>query len=204
VAKIITAAAAAGFLLFSILAVIWLARKARDVLQPAIGSAHAAVVRYAILLTGGAATPVCTLALMRISVSQLILGGAVTGILIGIAGQQTLANVFAGIVLLLSRPFAVGEAIRLRSGALGGQIEGTVTEIGITYLRLETQDGALNVPNSQALAAAVGPAAKLRQADKSVLADRTVPADRTVLPGSAAPLPGSTGFPGGGQPPGLP
>ena len=156
--KIITAAGAAGFLLFSVLAIVGLAGKARDVLQPTIGSAHAAVVRYAILLAGGVAAPICTLALMRISVSQLILGGADAGILIGIAAQQSLANVFAGLVLLLSHPFSVGDSVRLRSGALGGQIEGTVTEIGIAYLRLDTQDGALNVPNSQVLAAAVGPA----------------------------------------------
>ena len=47
----------------------------------------------------------------------------------------------AGLVLLLSRPFSVGEAIQLRSGAMGGLIEGTVTEIGITYLRLDSADG---------------------------------------------------------------
>jgi len=60
-------------------------------------------------------------------------------------------------VLLLARPFAVGDSVRMRAGALGGQIEGVVTDIGITYVRLVTDDGNLNVPNSQVLAAAVGP-----------------------------------------------
>ncbi len=182
--KIITAVAAAGFCLFAVLATVGLAGKARDVLGSAIGSAHAAIVRYAILLTGGVATPVFTLELLKISVGQLILGGAVTGILIGIAGQQALANVFAGIVLLLSRPFGVGDSIQLRSGALAGQIVGTVTEIGITYLRLETQDGPLHLPNSQVLAAAVGPAAA-----------RPPEADRDDPPGSIK-------YPDGSQPPG--
>jgi small-conductance mechanosensitive channel len=45
--------------------------------------------------------------------------------------------------------------ILLRSGALGGQIEGTVTEIGITYLRLDTGNNVMSLPNSQVLAAAV-------------------------------------------------
>jgi len=186
--EIVAQAGAAAFCLFAVIAVVGLAGKARGVLQPRIGAAHAAVIRYAILLTGGTFVVLITLDLSGVPVGQLVLGGAVTGILLGIAGQQALSNVFAGIVLLLSRPFGVGDAIRLRSGALGGQMEGTVTEIGITYLRLETPDGVLHVPNSQVLAAAAGPVAQ--------------PA-RTIEPSSAG-LPGSTPPPGGGQPPGSP
>ena len=186
--EIVAQAGAAAFCLFAVIAILGLAGKAHDVLQPRIGAAHAAVIRYATLLTGGTIVVLITLDLSGVPVGQLVLGGAVTGILLGIAGQQTLSNVFAGIVLLLSRPFGVGDAIRLRSGALGGQMEGTVTEIGITYLRLETPDGLLHVPNSQVLAAAAGPAAK--------------PARATEAPSTG--LPGSTPPPGGGQPPGSP
>jgi small-conductance mechanosensitive channel len=57
--------------------------------------------------------------------------------------------------LLLSRPFQVGDMVLLRSGALSGQLEGTVTEIGITYLKLDTGDRMMSLPNSQVLAAAV-------------------------------------------------
>ena len=136
---------------------VGLAGKARDVLSPVVGTGHAAVVRYAILLIGGAATLVFAISLMKVPVGQLLVGGAVTTILLGIAGQQSLSNIFAGLVLLLSRPFTVGDYIRLKSGALGGVTEGLVTEIGITYLRIDTEDGVLNLPNSQVLAAAVGP-----------------------------------------------
>jgi len=186
--EIVAQAGAAAFCLFAVIAVLGLARKARGVLQPRIGAAHAAVIRYAILLTGGTLVVLITLDLSGVPVGQLVVGGAVTGILLGIAGQQALSNVFAGMVLLLSRPFGVGDAIRLRSGALGGQLEGTVTEIGITYLRLETPDGVLHVPNSQVLAAAAGPLAQ--------------PARAVEAP--SAGLPGSTPPPGGGQPPGSP
>lgn len=155
--KIVTAAAAAAFCLFALVALLGLAGKAEQVLEPTVGSGHASVVRYSILLGGGAAILILALELFRAPVGQLVLGGAVTGILIGIAAQQSLANVFAGLVLLLSRPFSVGDSIRLRSGALAGQIEGRVTEIGITYVRLEAEDGPLHLPNSQVLAAAVGP-----------------------------------------------
>jgi hypothetical protein len=135
----------------------------------------------------------------------------VTGILVGIAGQQTLANVFAGLVLLLSRPFGVGDMIRLRSGALGGQLEGTVTEIGITYLQLETPDGVLHVPNAQVLAAAAGPIADPAQAGTVKAAQagtvKAATGGRPVPPaggtGNAGPSTGSAGPPDGGQPPGV-
>ena len=156
-AKIATLASAVAFLVFAAAAAVGLAGKARTVLQPRVGSSHAAVIRYSILLAGGLATLVITLQLFKVPIGQLVLGGAITGILLGIAAQQTMANLFAGIVLLLSRPFHVGERIRIRSGALGGQTEGTVTEIGLTYLRLDTSEGILALPNSQVLAAAVGP-----------------------------------------------
>ena len=153
--SIVTMASAAAFLLFAIVAVVGLAAKAQQALQPTTGSAHAGVVRYTILLIGIIAALVITLALLKIPVGQLVVGGALTTILIGIAAQQSLSNVFAGIVLLMSRPFNVGDPILLRSGALGGQLEGTVTEIGITYVRLETDTGVMSLPNSQVLAAAV-------------------------------------------------
>jgi small-conductance mechanosensitive channel len=87
---------------------------------------------------------------------RLLLGGALTGVVIGIAAQQALGNVFAGLVLLVARPFNVGDAIRVRSGSLGGELTGTVTGMGLTYVTLSTADGALAVPNNALLASAIG------------------------------------------------
>jgi hypothetical protein len=208
-ADIVAQSAAAAFCIVAVIAVLGLARKAQEVLRPAVGTAHAAVVRYAILLTGGTAVLLMTLDLSGVPVGQLVLGGAVTGILVGIAGQQTLANVFAGLVLLLSRPFGVGDMIRLRSGALGGQLEGTVTEIGITYLRLETPDGVLHVPNAQVLAAAAGPiadsppAGTVQPAQASTAGRPAPPAGAGQPPGSpGAPVTGGTGSADAGPPTG--
>jgi Mechanosensitive ion channel, beta-domain len=150
--------AAVAFCLLASAAVIGVGNKARGGLQESIGSAHAAVIRFTIVLAGGLATIVLTLQLLNIPITQLVVGGALTGVLVGIAAQQSLANVFAGIVLLMARPFRVGDQIGIRSGALGGLIEGFVTEISITYVMLDTGNGAVHVPNSQVLAAAVGPA----------------------------------------------
>ena len=155
--KAVTAGAAAGFFVFAMIATLGLSGTARDRLRPVTGSSHAAVIRYSIVLLGSVAVLAMTLDLLKIPIGQLVLGGAVTTILIGIAAQQALGNVFAGMVLLLSRPFTVGDPIQLRSGSLGGLIEGTVTEIGITYVCIDTRDCVLRLPNSQVLAAGVGP-----------------------------------------------
>ena len=50
----------------------------------------------------------------------LAAGGAFTAVVLGLAAQQTLGNLFAGMVLLSARPFRVGERVRLQAGAVGG------------------------------------------------------------------------------------
>jgi hypothetical protein len=150
--------AAVVFFLLAAIGTVGLGNKAREVLLPRLGYAHSAVVRFAIVVAGLLATIIITLQLFDIAVTQLVVGGAVTGVILGIAAQQSLANVFSGIILLSARPFRVGDRIGIRSGALSGLIEGTVTEISLTYVLLETANGPLHVPNSQVLAAAVGPA----------------------------------------------
>jgi hypothetical protein len=150
-------AGAAVFLVFGLVASFGLSGQARDLLRPGIGAAHAGVARYALVLAGIFTVLVITLNIANVPVGQLVLGGAVTGVLLGIAAQQSLSNLFAGMVLLFARPFRVGDRVRFRAGALAGLLEGTVTDISIAYVRLETSDGLVFVPNSQALAACVGP-----------------------------------------------
>jgi Mechanosensitive ion channel, beta-domain len=192
--RIVWASATAAFCFFAVIAIVGLAGKARDVLSPRTGTGHAAVVRYAILLTGAVIMALSLLALLKIPVTQLLVGGAVTTIFIGIAAQQSLGNVFAGLVLLMSRPFMVGDTIVLRSGSLGGQLTGTVTEIGLTYLRLETDDGVLSLPNSQVLASGVGHIrSAIPEPGGTVPAGGGGAASGADSPGSGAPGAGAAG-----------
>jgi hypothetical protein len=148
---------AVAFCALASAATIGLSGKASSMLEPAIGPSHAAVVRYALVLIGAVTTLLVTLSLLGIPIGQLLLGGALTSVFVGIAAQQSLSNVFAGIVLLLAHPFRVGDPIRMQAGALGGQLSGTIAEIGITYVRLATGTGVVSIPNSQVLNAIVGP-----------------------------------------------
>jgi small-conductance mechanosensitive channel len=154
---VIAATTAIAFCAFGSMATYGLGGQLRQLLEPKAGTAHAAVVRYVILIIGAFTTLVLTLELFDIPVGQLVLGGALTSVFVGIAAQQALGNVFAGLVLMFARPFRVGDTIRLRAGALGGTLDGMVTEIGITYVRLDTGGSVMAIPNSQVLNAVVGP-----------------------------------------------
>lgn len=158
--QLIAAGCALAFALFGGIATYSLSRQARTALELGHSStSHAAMVRYALLLIGGLSVLVITLGLFGIPIGQLVLGGALTSVVFGLAAQQSLGNVFAGLVLLIARPFRVGDAVRLRAGALGatGMIDGTIVDIGITYVRMDTGDSVMAVPNSMALAAIAGP-----------------------------------------------
>jgi small-conductance mechanosensitive channel len=87
----------------------------------------------------------------------LVLGGAVTAVIVGLAAQQTIANVMAGTVLLSARPFRVGERVRLQGGGLAGSIEGVVSSLGLLYTTFASRDGPVMVPNAVVLAVAVVP-----------------------------------------------
>jgi hypothetical protein len=163
--ELVAAGCAAAFLVFGFGATLGLSGRARDILLPHIGTTHATMVRLLIVLICGLATLVLTLQLLSLPVGQLVLGGALTGVLVGIAAQQTLANLFAGIVLLLSKPFVVGDDVHLWSGPLGGEFDGTVLEVGLTYVRIEGSNGEFRLPNAQVLSAAVGPRATTSPAD---------------------------------------
>jgi small conductance mechanosensitive channel len=92
----------------------------------------------------------------------LALGGAFTAVVVGLAAQQTLGNLFAGMVLLSARPFRVGERVRLQGGGLAGTVEGVVSSLGLLYTTLASGDDSIMVPNSVVLNVAIVP---LREPD---------------------------------------
>ncbi|MGI9185847.1 MAG: mechanosensitive ion channel domain-containing protein [Solirubrobacteraceae bacterium] len=84
-------------------------------------------------------------------------GGAFTAVIFGLAAQQTLGNLIAGMVLLSARPFRVGERVRFQAGAVGGSVEGIVSSLGLLYTTLTQGYDRVLIPNNVVLAAAVVP-----------------------------------------------
>ena len=149
------------FCLLSLIAILGLSGKVREACwRPRIGSAHAAVMRYAIVFAGGIISCIITLELVRVEVSELIVGGAFAAVLLGIAAQQAFSQPVRRNCAAAGPAICGRGHVRMRGGAVSGQIEGIVTDIGITYVRLNTDEGPLSVPNAQVLAAAVGPLRK--------------------------------------------
>ena len=87
----------------------------------------------------------------------LAVGGAISAVVVGLAAQQTLGNLIAGLVLISARPFRVGERVRLQAGGLAGQLEGVVASLGLLYTTFSQGDDSIMVPNNLVLSAAVVP-----------------------------------------------
>ena len=157
--RVVVWSSAAVFLIFGVIATRRVsAGLGHLVAKRTIPSAGAAV---RLVVTGvGYVIIICAeLGLLDVSIDHLLVGAGLAGVILGIAAQQSLSNVFASVVLLLAKPFSVGERIRIRSGALGGIFDATVLGVSLTYVTVHTDDGILKIPNSVMLATAAGPVA---------------------------------------------
>src|SRR5690606_28721022 len=97
------------------------------------------IVRYAVLVLVG----VTVLAQFGVQTASLIAALGAAGLAIGLALQGTLQNIAAGIMLLVLKPFRVGEYIDT------GDINGIVQDIGLFATELKTYDGLYRLaPNS--------------------------------------------------------
>lgn len=151
---------AAGFLVAGVIAVRGVAAGARTTLRSHAEDPRGAPVGFIISAIGYIVVLFSTVNLLGGNLGGLLLGGALTGVVVGIAAQQTLGNFFAGLVLLLVRPFGVGDRIVMKSAPLGGEYEGLVVEMSMFYVHMQTARGPVALPNAGVLAAAIGPGAR--------------------------------------------
>ncbi len=119
--------------------------------------ATAGTVGFVMRLLTMAVALLIALGVAGVSTGSLIAGGAFTAIVLGLAAQQTLGNLFAGLVLITARPFKVGERVRLQAGAIGGVHEGVVSSLGLMYTTLARGADRIMIPNIQVIAAVVVP-----------------------------------------------
>jgi small-conductance mechanosensitive channel len=117
----------------------------------------AGTVGFTIRLLTIALVVVVALRIAGLKPETLAVGGAFTAVILGLAAQQTLGNVFAGVVLQGTRPFSVGERVRLTGGPMAGSVEGTVSSLGLFYATFVNGADRMMVPNSVLLQLAVVP-----------------------------------------------
>jgi small conductance mechanosensitive channel len=144
-----------------VLALGWLMSRDLAKVAPAVfrrmDPSTAGTVEFAIRFLSVAATVLTAFAVGGISLQALAVGGGFAAVVFGLAAQQTLGNLFAGMVLLSARPFRLGERVRLQAGVLAGSIEGVVSSLGLLYTTLSRGDERIMIPNTSVLSATVMP-----------------------------------------------
>ncbi|MHB1630160.1 MAG: mechanosensitive ion channel domain-containing protein [Bacilli bacterium] len=99
---------------------------------------------------------VVTLHLLHVQISSILVGGALTGVILGIAAQSTLSNLFAGLILLTVRPFSLGQTISIRSSYFSSvDYTGQVIDVNWYYTTIEDGERRRIVPNSAIITAVI-------------------------------------------------
>jgi len=93
---------------------------------------------------------VLALDILGINVMPFIAGAGVAGIAIGFAAKDTLSNLIAGVLLIIDRPFEVGDRIEVWSAPAGSASWGDVIDIGLRATKIKTTDNiVIIIPNNE-------------------------------------------------------
>lgn len=128
----------------------WIARKVSNGMKrgmgrskhidPAIANFFAAAVRYLII----AFVIIAVLNQFGIETTSFVAILGAAGLAVGLALQGALSNVAAGVMLLIFRPFRIGDYVD------AGSIAGTIAEISLFTTEMDTPDNVrITVPNGQ-------------------------------------------------------
>ena len=115
-------------------------------LSPQMAMLFTKVISYTLLV-------IIVLMLMKefgIKLTPLLGAAGVVGIAVGFAAQTSLSNLISGVFLILERPFAVGDLIRVESHT------GLVQSIDLLSVKLRTFDNTIiRIPNETMIKSAV-------------------------------------------------
>jgi small-conductance mechanosensitive channel len=157
--------------------------------QTRVGPSAGSILGYVATTVGYLVLVFGLLALLNVNPASLLVGGALIGAIVGLAAQQTLGNYFAGLVLLLARPYVPGERITIHNGGMGGEFTGTVVDAGVMYTVIMTDVGEVKLPNSGVLASAIGPPTEEEAVEPEVDEAAAAVADEQARPTQAPPAP---------------
>jgi small-conductance mechanosensitive channel len=93
---------------------------------------------------------IIALDILGVNVVPFIAGAGVAGVAIGFAAKDTLSNLIAGILLIIDRPFEVGDRIEVWSAPAGTATWGDVIDIGLRATKIKTTDNfVIIIPNNE-------------------------------------------------------
>lgn len=87
---------------------------------------------------------------LDVDISSLLAGVGIGGIAVALAAQDLVKNLFGSLMVLLDRPFAVGDAVQI------GDIEGSIDEVGFRSTRIRTfYNSLVTLPNAHLISTPV-------------------------------------------------
>ena len=87
---------------------------------------------------------------LGINVVPFVAGAGVAGIAIGFAAKDTLSNLIAGVLLIMDRPFEIGDRIEVWSAPKNSATWGDVIDIGLRATKIKTTDNiVIIIPNNE-------------------------------------------------------
>ena len=87
---------------------------------------------------------------LGVNIMPFVAGAGVAGIAIGFAAKDTLSNIIAGVLLLIDRPFEVGDRIEVWSAPANSATWGDVLDVGLRATKIRTTDNiVIVIPNNE-------------------------------------------------------
>jgi small-conductance mechanosensitive channel len=87
---------------------------------------------------------------LGINVIPFIAGAGILGVALGFAAKDTLSNLIAGVLLIIDRPFEVGDRIEVWRAPAGSASWGDVIDIGLRATKIKTTDNiVIIIPNNE-------------------------------------------------------
>jgi len=93
---------------------------------------------------------ITALDILGVNIMPFIAGAGVVGIAVGFAAKDTLSNLIAGILLIIDRPFEIGDRIEIWNAPAGSATWGDVIDIGLRATKIRTTDNiVIIIPNNE-------------------------------------------------------
>ena len=106
------------------------------------------LLRKTVKIAFGVVFTVAVLQLYGFSVSTLVAGIGVGGVVFGLAAQKTIINIFGSVSLIIDNAYKVGDYICVNFSIDGKDVEGYVEDITLRSTKIRSLDGTIyNIPN---------------------------------------------------------
>ncbi|BBD72380.1 mechanosensitive ion channel protein MscS [Sulfodiicoccus acidiphilus] len=159
----------AGVIVITYLLSTFIQRKASSVL----GAPNASTLSFVVRLVGYVLAIAGFFVLLKIGLGAALAAGGFAGLVLGLASQDVLSNVFGGIMILVSRPYKIGDRVTISTWQYGllaptyppkfwsadfliPGYTGVIVDISLLYTTFVTDENVpIKIPNSIMVQAAI-------------------------------------------------